>query len=218
MSMIAVAIGGMAIGGVGSYLAANQAANAQTDAANQANATQKYMFDTQQQNIQPWLQAGQGALGQLSNQNNPQFANYGNFSFQDDPGYKFTLDQGTQAIQRSAAARGMLNSPATEKALAQYTTGLANQTYNDAFNRYNTNRMFNYNRLAGLAGIGQQASGQINQAAQNYGTNVSNNQIGAGNAQAAGYVGGANAINNAIGQGTNTWMQYQLMNRLAPEV
>ena len=49
------------------------------------------------------------------------------------PGYQFTRDQGLQAVQNSAAARGLGVSGAALKGAATYATGLADQTYKDQF-------------------------------------------------------------------------------------
>lgn len=49
--------------------------------------------------------------------------------------YKFRFNQGQQALERSAAARGMLNSGNTLAALADYGQGLASQEYGNEFNR-----------------------------------------------------------------------------------
>lgn len=56
--------------------------------------------------------------------------------FTESPGYQFTLGEGQKAIERAAAARGGLQSPATQKALAQYATGLASQEYDSFLDRY----------------------------------------------------------------------------------
>ena len=49
------------------------------------------------------------------------------------PGYQFTLQQGLQATQSSAAARGLGVSGAALKGAATYATGLADNTYKDQF-------------------------------------------------------------------------------------
>ncbi len=54
------------------------------------------------------------------------FGNYLNST-----GYKFQLGQGTRAITGSAAARGVLNSGGTAKALTQYGQGLGGQYFNN---------------------------------------------------------------------------------------
>lgn len=67
------------------------------------------------------------------------------FDFYNDEGYKFRLKEGQNALENTAAARGNLNSGATLKALTNYASGLASQEYDNAFNRYNSDRNFNQN-------------------------------------------------------------------------
>jgi hypothetical protein len=72
-----------------------------------------------------------------------------NFTYQDymnDPGYQFMLDEGMRAINARASARGLLGSTGTDREALRYATGLASQYYNDAFNRFDTNRNFAANR------------------------------------------------------------------------
>ncbi len=78
--------------------------------------------------------------------------------FQQSPGYQFAFDQGQKAIQSSAAAKGTLLTGGTLKALAGYGTGLANQDYNNYFNRaYQTNQG-NFNNQFSLANLGATAA------------------------------------------------------------
>lgn len=107
--------------------------------------------------------------------------------FRADPGYQFSFDQGQQAIDRSAAARGILNSGATAKALDRFGTGLADQQYSNYFAR-----------LQSLAGVGQTATNSGNQAAQNYANNASQLAANAGDARASGYINSANAFSNGL--------------------
>ena len=53
----------------------------------------------------------------------------------EDPGYQFRLAEGNKAIQRSAAARGFLQSGRTLKDLGRWSQGLAAQEYGDAYGR-----------------------------------------------------------------------------------
>lgn len=68
------------------------------------------------------------------------------WDFFNDDGYQFALDEGTKGIENSAAARGGLMSGNTLKALTKYKTGLADQFYGEAFDRYNTDRNFYENQ------------------------------------------------------------------------
>ncbi len=64
---------------------------------------------------------------------------------QQTAGYQFAVDQGNQAINRSAAAKGMGNSGGVLAELARYGQGMASQEYGNQVNR-----------LSGLVGQGQQ--------------------------------------------------------------
>jgi hypothetical protein len=206
MSVVAVAVGGSAILG---YVGAKQAASAQRDAANAATATQQGQYTQERTDSEPWRQAGISALNDL--QDNSLAKNFSAADFNADPGYAFRMAEGQKAIERSAAARGGLVSGATAKALDKYTQNTASDEYNNAYNRYNNDRQINTSRLQSIAGLGQSSNAQVSAAGENMANNVAQNQMSAGNATAAGYVGGANAINNAVGQYANNWMQQQLL-------
>lgn len=57
------------------------------------------------------------------------------FQFKEDPGYRYALGQGQEAITSRAGTGGMGHSPLTTKALMENATGMANQGYGDAFAR-----------------------------------------------------------------------------------
>jgi hypothetical protein len=225
--------------------AAMQAAQLQHQDAQDALAFQKQQYGTQQKQLAPYLQTGTNSLSQLgylsgigpqNAQHNPASGGYGSLmqpfngqvSEQNDPGYQFRLQQGQQALQRSAAAKGDLLSGGTAKALQQYGQDYASNEYQNTYNRYMNDQTTKYNRLASLAGVGQQAVGQSGASGQAAAGNIGNilmasgQQIGndyqnAGAARASGYVGGANAWSGALGGGTNTLMQLmQLYGNKAP--
>ena len=56
-------------------------------------------------------------------------------SISDSESYKFRLSQGQQALQRSAAAKGMLGSGNTLAALMEYGQGMASTEYGNEFDR-----------------------------------------------------------------------------------
>jgi len=119
-------------------------------------------------------------------------------------GLKFGLDTGTNAINQRAIAGGGYNSGATLKALTRYGTDYGNTKANESYNRYNNDQTTIYNRLAGISGTGQTAANQIQAAGTNATNNITDLTTQAGNARAAGIVGGANAWGNAMtGIGTS---------------
>lgn len=207
---------GLATAGIGaatSTMAANTQADAATKATDSANATQLAMYNQTRDDQAPYRQAGYNALNQITQnqQNQTGFAKPFNMSdFYNDPGYQFQLQQGNQAIERSAAARGGLLSGAAGKAIAGYTTNLANTTYGDAYNRYLQTSSQQYNQLAGVAGLGQTSVAQTGAAGTSTANSVANNTMSgltqAANARASGYVGVGNALNSAGGSLSNYYM------------
>lgn len=167
--------------------------------------------------VQAWQ--NQTAATQQAANNDPAYGsltrNFTMADYQADPGYQFRLDQGQQALERSAAARGGLLSGGALKDTTAYAQGMASQEYGNAYNRFNNDQSTIWNRLSGLAGVGQQANNTIAQVGQNTASQIGQNTIGAGNAIAAGQVGSANAITGAIGQGISGYQNNQLLNLLA---
>jgi hypothetical protein len=250
---IAGAVGGATIGAVGANAAAGKQASAANNAAQlqynlgqQGLDFQKSEFNTQQQNIAPWLAAGKQGIGTLSSLLAPggqltqgwdqQFQAPTNVTEQNDPGYQFRLQQGMDALQNSAAARGGLLSGGTAKAIDQYAQSDASNEYNNVYNRslgqyqqsynqFQNNQSNLFNREASLAGVGQTATSQLGQtgaqAAGNIGNILANtgNQVGnsiqsAGNAAASGIYGIGNALNTGIGSGVNMINQQSMLNQI----
>jgi len=119
---------------------------------------------------------------------------------QNEAGYQFGLNQGLQAQQRQAAARGMSNSGQALTAAARYGTDYASTKYNDAFNRLQSSRQQQWNEGASLAGLGQTGSSQVAASGTNYANQASANTIGAGNAQAASAIASGNSWFNTGNQ------------------
>jgi hypothetical protein len=192
---------------IGDFLGTNKsndAIAAQTAGANQANETQKYIYDQTRADQEPWRKAGMGALTGMQDADYQRDFTANDFTA--DPGYQFRLAEGQKALMRAASSRGSLNSGGTMKSLSKFNQGVASEEYNNAYNRFNADRDRRFNRLSSLAGVGQTANSQIAASGQNYGNNVSANQIGLGNANAAALIGQGNSnaqmLNQAVGLGT----------------
>lgn len=127
-----------------------------------------------------------------SNGSSPDYS-----EFYKSPGYQFRLDEGQKAIERSAAARGGLNSGATMKALDRFSQGIAS----DEFGRY-------VGGLQSMAGIGQNATNATTQAGQASSNNIINAYGNMGNARASSYANTGSAINSGI----NNVLSAYLMN------
>ena len=219
-------LGSAVIGGLMSNKAASTSASATQQAAQTSADVQREMFNKQVELQEPWRQAGMNALTQMQGQTNAMPAAFtGKVDLTQDPGYAFRLEEGLKGLERSAAARGGLMGGAQMKAMEKYGQGMASQEYQNAYNRalteYNANvarESTGYNRLAALAGIGQTATGQISGAAGSLGSNLGNLYYGAGTAaggaQAAGYMGMANALSGGLSSYLNYTQNQNLLNAL----
>ncbi len=218
---------GVAAAVVGSAVAADSsrsAANKQEDAANKASAQQQQMFSQTQQNVAPWLTAGQGALSQLVAGTQPggaltqkEYTPFTQQQFQQDPGYQFQLQQGLNTLTNKASLGGGLNSN-NLKGLLGFSQGLANQDYQQALGNYiqqygigNQARQQNFNNLEVLSQGGLGAGLQQGQISAGVGNQIGSNIIGAGNAQAAGQVGQTNAITGGLSNAYNQYLQSQFL-------
>lgn len=154
------------------------------------------------------------AQGIVVDPNSPDFGKYardfGMQDFQEDPGYAFRLSEGQKAIERSAAARGGLQSGSALKAAARFGQDMGSQEYQNAFNRYQINRSNQLNPLQSLMGAGQSATNTMTAAAGQQGQNQASNIYNAGQARASGYVGSANALSGALQGIGNMASQYPL--------
>lgn len=218
MSGIATAIVGSAvIGGVVASNSASKAAKAQENAANRASQTELEQYYQNREDMQPWREAGTGALGRMTAGTQPGGDFNRDFTLADftkDPGYDFRQQQGQRGVEASAAARGGILSGAALKGLTRYNQDYASGEFQNAYNRFNNDRTQRFNRLASLAGVGQTATRDVAQQGAQVASNVGNNIIGAGNAQASSYVGQGNAISGAANTLGNFAMNKYYMSQM----
>lgn len=200
-----VIAGGAVLGAVSSKNAADTQANAANRAADISNA----QYEQTRADQAPWRAAGETALNQLV----PLASNYTPFGmdqFQQDPGYQFRLSEGQRAMSHQAGSRGGLVSGNSLKAMQDYAQNSASGEYQNAFNRYQTERNARLNPLQSLAGVGQSATNFTGAAGAQNASNMGNYLTSGAAASAAGQVGGANAITGGLG----TYLNYNQGNNL----
>ena len=193
------------------------AALKQVQAMQQALGLQQQAYNDQQAALAPYRQAGTVALSDLMTGLSPGGRYTQSFAapdFENDPAYQAQLAETMKAVQNSAAAKGSLKSGGTLRALEREAQGLAARTYGDAYNRWAQEQANDWNRRAGVAGIGQTAVNQLNA----FGGQNANNQaqlLGAlSNAQAAGQVGSTNAWTTALSNLLNQGSQQSILDAL----
>lgn len=207
---------GAGAGALASYLGAS----GQADAAKQAAANQMSMFNTINNQLAPQRGAGYESLNQIRSMLPGQYTTYGEtgqptgtaqgsdyftrqFSPQDlyaglAPNYNFMLQQGQNLKQRQANLAGGAIGGNALQGLENYTQDYAGNAYQQAFNNFNTQRTGIYNTLAGIAGIGQNATNTTANAGQAATTAAGQLGVGAAGAQAAGLQGIANAATGGL--------------------
>jgi monomeric isocitrate dehydrogenase len=98
--------------------------------------------------------------------------------------------------------------------MQDYAQNSASGEYQNAFNRYQTERNARLNPLQSLAGVGQSATNFTGAAGAQNAATMGNYLTGGAAAQAAGQVGSANAITSGLGTYLNYTSNNNLVNAL----
>lgn len=128
-----------------------------------------------------------------------------------NPGMAFALQQGQQALERSAAARGGVLNGASLKDISSYITGTASQNYNTAaqlaqnqttLNQANTGQQITANQ--GLINAGNTAANTLTSAGLGAGQSLTSAGLGAGQSLANnGLSAGQSLTNTGVTAGSN---------------
>jgi len=210
---------------------AKSAANTQSQAASNAQQQLQTNYENLAPNYTPYQQTGAQGLAGLNAQQ--QYLTTPGQTYQPmtnadltanlAPNYQFQLQQGQAATNLANNATGGLIGGNALKGLQDYTQNTAQGAYQNAltnymgqqaqgFNQNQAQQTNIFNRLSGIAGIGQNAVTGISNLATGNATNIAQLGVGAANAQAAGQVGAANAISGGITNAGNNMYLAQLLN------
>lgn len=186
--------------GGGQAKAIKQGTKAQVQAQREANAILQKQYDTTRADLAPYRDAGVPALSAYKDYLGLNGAEGGQ-RFLDmfklaSPEYGWGLNQGIQALDRSAAARGRLNSGAQGMALTQFGQD------------YGLQQLGNYgSKMIGLAGLGQNAAAMTGNLGSQMAGQIASGTANIGSIQSAGLIGAANAraqgLNNVLGLAGN---------------
>ena len=182
------------VGGLIGASASKSAAKTQANAARDAAGVQRDIYEQTRADLNPFRLGGLDAFDAAQSSLGDDFTQ--------TPGYQFGLEQGLDAIEGSAAARGNLMSGATLQGLQSYAQDYASNQYQ--------NWLGNQMRLGQM---GQNAAAQQATQGQAYANNTGNYLTDAGRAGAAGTIGAANAlagpISDLTGYAANSIFNYQ---------
>lgn len=189
----ALGLAGTIGGSLISASAAKKAGATQAAAAGDARNLIAKQFETTREDLSPFRQMGMNAMSSLADLygfggKGPAFSKEALGGFLESPEYTFGYNQGIKGVQASAAAKGMLQSPAALQGIYKFGSD------------YTTNAIGGYiGNLLKMAGMGEQAASGTAQ----FGASAAAQQAGLlteqGAATASGTVGEANSITKGIG-------------------
>lgn len=106
----------------------------------------------------PYIDAGRNTLNTLQQQFQSLISNPSGLmtqigqGYQESPGYRFKVNEATNAANQAAAAAGMLGTPAEQQELARTVSGFADD---DFYNYLNTAMRNYFGGLSGMGGINE---------------------------------------------------------------
>jgi hypothetical protein len=167
-----------------------EAAQVQVGSAQEGIDEQRAQLAAIQQLLQPYTQAGAGAITQqqaLLGMGTPEAQQQAITALEGSPQFQALAQQGEEAILSRASATGGLRGGNVQAALAQFRPALLSQLINQQ-----------YERLGGLASGGGTQAARLGQFTQQTGANISNLITGKGAAQAGGILGEQGALTGGI--------------------
>jgi hypothetical protein len=194
------------VGAGTSLYGSGQQASAEKNAIN----AQMQMFNTASGYENPFIQTGQNALQQYMQSLPGLTQPFTAATLPSTPGYQFTLNQGQKGVQNGYAAQGLGSSGAAMKGASDYTTGLAQSTYNQQLQNYLAQNQQIASLLYQPVQTGANAANALTGAAIQTGQGIGSSMVGEGNALAAGGAG----VSNSVTGGVNSALQYNLLQQL----
>ncbi|MEI1697665.1 hypothetical protein V8P81_02165 [Acinetobacter baumannii] len=182
--------------------AANQAAQAQTESSQAAIEEQRRQFDTIQELMKPYVNAGTGALaGQqdLLGLNGASKQQAAINSINNSQAMQTYLQQGENAILQNASATGGLRGGNTQSALSQFRPQLLNQLINQQYQNLGGLTSIGQNAAAGVGNAGMQSASNIGNLLQQVGAAQAGNALAQGQASANQWAGIGNLVGHLGG-------------------
>lgn len=216
-------------GGLISASASKSAANKQAQAAQAGIDAQREMFGMAREELLPYIEYGKSFMPAVRGWIDPSQATSPlasllklttpgadmSATLAQTPGYQFTETMGNKAVRNALAARG-LGGPggALARGAADYTTGLAQNTWQSVVNSLINTFTAGANPLLSAVNTGSGAAQSLAGNAVQTGGQLGQSYGNLGNAQAAGIMGPANAITGMLNNAGSTALNYSLLSKL----
>lgn len=212
----AVTIGSQVVGGMMQGDAAEDAASIQAGASEAGIAEQRRQFDAMQQLLQPYVQAGTGAMSGLqpyAAAGAPALsqmqalaglsgagAQSGAISaLEQSPLYQAQVQQGENAMLQNASATGGLRGGNLQAAMAQFRPQMLQAEIERQYGRLGGLTALGQTTSQNLAQMGQASAAVVGAAGMQSAGNIANLLGQQGAAQAGGALGQARAVSGGLG-------------------
>lgn len=185
--------------------AAEEASEAQAGAARAGISEERYQFDRMQELLQPYTEAGVGALEQqqaIAGTLGPEAQKKAIEDIEKSPIFQTMTRQGEEAMLQSAAATGGLRGGDVQGALAQFRPAMLQQLIESQYGKLGGLTQLGQASAAGEVAAGQQTSSQIADLLAQAGGAQAGEAIAKGEAQ-AGFYGD---ISQAVGTGISGYL------------
>lgn len=212
----ALVVGGtQVVSGAMQSNAAGKAADAQGEAADKGIAEQQRQFDAMRQLLQPYVQSGNAALGQLApyqQAGQQAFGQQQNLigmggadaqrqaieGISSSPQFQALAQQGENAMLQNASATGGLRGGNIQGALAQFRPQMLQQLIDQQYSRLGGIAGAGLGVTQNLASMGQNAAAGVGQAGMNTGNNIAGLYGQQGAAAAGQYLGEGKAMSGIL--------------------
>lgn len=200
----AAAIGGAVISSNAQGDAADTAAGAQVQSTQMGTAEQRRQFDAVRQLLNPYVNAGTGALNAQQNLiglNGAGAQQTAITSLQNSPQFTSMLKSGENSILQNASATGSLRGGNTQAALAQFSPQLLAQVIESQYGKLGGLTSIGQNAAAGVGNAGMQTGNAISALLQQQGAAQAGAALANGRAQSQMINGIAGGIGTIAGMG-----------------
>lgn len=195
--------------------AADDQAEAIIQAAQIARQTTLELFEQGREDLAPFREGGERALGTLSDILFGGSENLNNV-LKRSPLLNFQLEEGTEAINEQLSARGLFGSGAGVELLSDFVKGLTAEEGERTIARLFGLTQLGQASAAQSAQLTSDASGQLSNQSLFAGAGVGNAAINRGAAQSSAAIGVGNAATGGIGSFQQSDMLSRILGQLNP--
>ena len=201
MSLISGTISGI-MGANATDKASERAANAQTSSTDAQVALAREQMKQAREDFAPYKAIGDKAAGAYDKML------YGGYDMKESPAAQYQLAQGTKALNRSLASRGLSGSGNAAQRISDLNSSVAASDWNAQYNRLSDALKLG---TGASASMGSAANSAANTMANAYGqqaSNLGNIYQQQGQNQASLYAGLGGMTSKAVGQGMAAYNAY----------